>query len=241
VAVTPRDARDAEREASDAPEPALREILFPKRGLSATELLILANVLVFAALAAAWRADYLPELRHLTRSWWVDVRERGAYGWFLPTIFMHAGFGHLAGNLTALLAASGAVEFLTGSRGALATYLIAGFGASWLSYVGHGGPPLSVGASGAIFGLLGCAVSFIVRRRAAFSYAQRWKVGRVYLPLFVLLYLPVLAKADVHAHAGGFACGLLLGLLLPPHPRLARLAAADPMREEAAEPGEEGD
>jgi rhomboid protease GluP len=218
------------------PEPRLREVLFPKRGLSATEVLILANVFAFAGLVIAWRADYLPQLRQLTESWWRAVREHGAYGWFLPTIFMHAGLGHLAGNLTALLAASGAVEFLAGSRWALLTYLVSGLGAAWLSYTGHGSPPLSVGASGAIFGLLGCALSFLIRRRGMFNYAQRWKVGRVYLPLFVLLYLPVLAKADVHAHAGGFACGLVLGVLVPPHPRVPRLAEVDPLRDEVADP-----
>jgi rhomboid protease GluP len=229
----PPDPGAAEAEAP--PAPGLREILFPKRGLSATELLILANVAVFAVLATAWRAEYVNELRYWTNSWWHAVRENGAYGWLVPTIFMHAGFGHLAANLTALLAASGAVEFLAGSRWSLATYLISGLGAAIISYAGHGAPPLSVGASGAIFGLLGCTVSFLVRRRSSFNYRQRWKVGRVYLPLFVLLYLPVLGRADVHGHAGGFACGLLLGLFIPPHPRIARLAAFDPMREEPEE------
>ena len=218
-----------------APEPGLRDILFPKRGLSTTQILILVNVAVFAALATAWGADYAVELRDVTVSWWHAVRENGAFGWLFPTLFMHAGFGHLAANMTALLAASGAVEFLAGSRWALATYLLTGMGAAWISYAGHGSPPLSVGASGAIFGLLGFVGAFLVRRRARFNYRQRWKVGRVYLPLFVLLYLPVLGKADVHAHAGGFVCGLLLGVFAPPHPRIARLAAYDTMREEVAE------
>src|SRR5262245_65745152 len=131
-AADPPDLDDPDE--PDVPsEPGVRNILFPKRGLSATEILILANVAVFAALATAWRADYSVELRDVTVSWWHAVRENGAYGWFFPTLFMHAGFGHLAANLTALLAASGAVEFLAGSRWALATYLITGMGAAWVS------------------------------------------------------------------------------------------------------------
>ena len=231
---TPENAPDLESPdtGTTTSDPGLRDILFPKRGLSATEALILINILVFAALATIWRAEYLPELRWLTDSWWHDVREHGAYGLFFPTIFMHAGFEHLAANLTALLAGAAAVEFLAGSRWTLLAYLVTGMGAAAFSYWRHDAPPLSVGASGAIFGLLGCAVAFITRRRAMFTYRQSRKVLRVYVPLFILLFVPALARADVDAHVGGLACGLLLGFILPPHPRIARLAAADPMRDE---------
>lgn len=133
--------------------------------------------------------------------------------------------------MTALLVASGAVEFLVGGPWTLAAYLVTGLGAAWVSYVGHGAPPLSIGASGAILGLLGCTVSFIIRRRRMFNYAQRWKVWRVYVPLSILLLLPVLVNADVHAHVGGFACGLVLGLWLPPHERILKLAAVDSLRD----------
>lgn len=213
----------------------MREILFPKRGISATETLLAANVIVAAVLVVAWGSDYLPTLRATTAGWWRQVREGHAYAWWIPTLFLHAGPGHLGRNLMALLAASGAVEFLAGKRWTLAAYFITGLGGAWASYAGHDAPPLSVGASGAIFGLLGCAVSFIVRRRGTFNTAQRWKVWRVYVPLFVLLFLPAIANADVHAHAGGFATGLFLGVWLPPHPRIPRLAEVDPLRDDDAE------
>ncbi len=192
-------------------------------------------------LFAAWGADYVTNLRLLSGEWWHAVRERHAYGWMVPTIFLHASPGHLAANMTSLLAAAGAVEFLTGSRRTLAVYLLTGLAASWLSYVGHGAPPLSVGASGAIFGLLGCTVAFIIRRRHMLNLAQRWKVWRVYVPLFILLFLPALARADVHAHAGGFIAGLLLGPWMPPHPRVRLLAAVDTLEEEDALDEEEAE
>jgi len=171
-------------------------------------------------------------LHHWADRWWIAVRADRAYGWWLPTLFLHAGPGHLARNMIALLVAAGTVEFLVGGRWTLAAYLVTGLGGAWVSYVGHGSPPLSIGASGAILGLLGCVVSFIIRRRRMFNYAQRWKVWRVYVPLFVLLLLPVLVHADVHAHAGGFAWGLALGLWLPPHARIGKLAAVDSLRDE---------
>jgi len=217
------------REETEIEKTGVREVLFPKQGLSATEFLVAVNMTVWAALLAAWGRDYGPNLYAWTQSWWSAVRSDHAYGWWLPTIFLHAGPEHLARNMLALVAASGAVEFLIGGRWAIAAYLITGVGAAWVSYVGHGAPPLSVGASGAILGLFGCIVTFVIRRRREFNTAQRWKVWRVYVPLFVLLFLPVIANADVHAHAGGFACGLLLGLWLPPHTRVRALAATDPL------------
>ena len=213
----------------------LREALFPKRGLSATELLLAVNVIVAAALFLAWGRSYGVNLRHWADGWWSAVREDQAYGWWLPTIVLHAGFGHLARNMIALLAAAGATEFLVGGRWTLAAYLVTGLGAAWVSYVGHGAPPLSIGASGAILGLLGCTVSFIIRRHRMFNYAQRWKVWRVYVPLSALLLLPVLVNADVHAHVGGFVCGLVLGLWLPPHARIRQLATVDSLRDEDVE------
>ena len=179
--------------------------------------------------------DYGVNLRHWANVGWRAVHGDQEYGWWLPTIFLHAGPGHLARNMIALLAASGAVEFLAGGRWTLAVYLVTGLGAAWVSYAGHGAPPLSVGASGAVLGLFGCTVSFIIRRRRLFNYVQQWKVWRVYVPLFILLLLPTLVNADVHAHVGGFACGLVLGLLLPPHARIRKLAAVDPSGEEEVE------
>lgn len=220
---------------------SLRGVLFPKQGFSATELLLAANVTVAALLFALLGSRYAFALREWAGARWIDVHTHGAYGWFLPTLFLHAGPGHLASNLLALIGAAGAVEFLMGGGWAVAIYLLTGIGAAWISYTGHGGPPLSIGASGAILGLVGCAVSFIVRRRRLFNYAQRWKVWRVYVPLVLLVFLPTLVHADVHAHTGGFVCGFALGFFVPPHRRVALLAAEDSLRDEEGEavPAEE--
>ena len=44
--------------------------------------------------------------------------------------------------------------------------------------------------------------------------------------------MPPGTNADAHAHLGGFALGLLLGLIVPPHPRVPRLAAVDPLADD---------
>jgi rhomboid protease GluP len=213
----------------------LRDVLFPKRGVSATEILLFLNLAVAAALLARWGGSYMLDLGAWALRSWNAVHDSGAYVWWLPTLFMHAGPEHLARNMIALLAGAGAVEFLMGGTWTIALYLLTGLAGAWASYAWHQHPPLSVGASGAIFGLLGATLTFIIRRRSAFVYAQRWKIWRVYVPLFILLFLPALANADASAHIGGFASGLVLGLWIPPHPRVRILAAVDPLADDDEE------
>ncbi len=189
--------------------------------------MLLLNIAVAAALLVLWGRDYTLDLGAWTKSAWDGVRSQRDYLWLLATIFVHANAEHLARNILALLAGAAAVEFLMGGTWTIAVYLLTGLAGAWSSFAWHDHPPLSVGASGAIFGLVGTTLTFIVRRRKMFAYAHRWKVWRVYVPLFVLLFLPALANADASAHLGGFALGLILGLVIPPHSRVRRLAAPD--------------
>lgn len=204
----------------EPPAPSLREILFPRRGLSATEGLILLNLLVSMVLIVALGSRYTLTVRDWTTEWWYAVAGHRAYFYWLFTIFMHAGPEHLGGNMISLLAGAGAVEFVAGKRWTVVVYVLTGVVGMVVSYWGHSGPPLSIGASGAVFGLLGAVVAFLIRRHRAFSLRQRWKSRRIYLPLFVALYLPSLLNADYFGHVGGLVAGLLLGFFLPPHRRL---------------------
>ena len=90
---------------------------------------------------------------------------------------------------------------------------------------------ISVGASGAIFGLAGVMAMFLLRYYRRFSPRQRWRARRIYGPLVVLLVLPALIQADYYAHIGGFLTGLLLGAWVPVDPAGDRLL--EPQVEEA--------
>lgn len=204
-----------EDEPPPPPEPSLRERLFPSRGFSAVEALFLVNLLVGAALVAVWKGAYGSELVAAMRDWHDAVRAPWDSWRMVPTLFIHAGFGHLARNMAALVAAGGTVEIFYGSRRTVLIYFFTGMMGALFSFFGHASPPLSVGASGAIFGLAGVTASFLVRYYPRFSGRQKWKTRRVYGPLFLVLVAPSLFQADYHAHIGGFLAGILLGLLLP--------------------------
>ena len=208
------------------PTSSIREVLFPRRGISATELVLLANLAVAGILLLLWGSGYLPQLRTTVMDWWRRVHDTGAYYLWIPTLFMHVGPGHLFRNLIALVAGAGASEFLMGPRRTIGLYLATGIAGAALSYFGHDRPPLSVGASGAAFGLAGAVLGFLVRRHRSFGYRQQWKARRVYLPIFVVFVGQSLLNADYLAHTGGFVSGVILGFILPPHARVAELSAA---------------
>jgi len=211
--------------------PSLREVLFPRRGISATEFLLLANIVTFAVLLVVLGSGYSPAILDHTTRWWSAISERHAFWWWIPTIFLHADIRHLANNMVALLVSAGAVEFLAGRLWTYLLYFITGLTGMVVSYMGHGGPPISIGASGAVYGLAGAAIVIVVRHRHGFTYRQRWKAWRVYVPLFFALVLPSLLQADYWGHAGGLISGVLIGFVVPPHPRILELGGSDAFAE----------
>ena len=203
-------------------------VVFPKGGISATEIILLVNILVAAILVLTWGENYTFELRSTVRSWWSHVRYGREIWWMLPTLFMHASPSHLFHNLVALLAGSAALEYLTGRVPTLWMYLVTGAAGAWLSYYGRDAAPLSVGASGAAFGLVGAVLAVLIRHRKKFPPRQQWKTRRVYFPLFVVFVGQSLLNADWRAHAGGFIAGILVGFLLPYRDRSSQTVPTNP-------------
>lgn len=197
------------------PPPGLADRLFPRSGFSGVELLLMSNILVAVGLLAVWQGGYGTELLTQLVHWHKQISRPWDFWRVVPTIFMHADAGHLMSNLVALLATGGAVEYFYGRRLTWFVYLTTGVMAAMFSYFGHARPPLSVGASGAIFGLAGVMVAFLFRFYRRFSRRQRWRTRRIYAPLALLLVLPAMVRADYYGHAGGFLTGILLGLWLP--------------------------
>lgn len=221
-ALSPSSAADPAAAPSEATRPGLPTAIWGP-GLSVTQVLVLANLVISSLLVWAWRDAYTENL------WLFSGRLRAQLfqGWvpvlFVP-LFLHASSGHLLGNMVGLTAAGSAVEEFYGRFRTLVLYLLAGLCGAAFSLL-RAKPVLSVGASGAIMGLYGVTLMFLLRYRGRFSARQRWKTTRVYFPLLVLALLPSLFAADFFSHAGGFVAGLLLGLLIPP--RADRLPRAE--------------
>jgi membrane associated rhomboid family serine protease len=136
----------------------------------------------------------------------------------LGAIFLHGGLLHLASNLYGLYALGRLVEQLFGSLRMLVIFVAAGAAGSVASAIWGEAARMSVGASGAVFGLLGAALAIMLRLRGVFPEAWRRQVMFNLLVVIALnLYIGYSVKmVDNAAHMGGLAGGALLGLLLVP-------------------------
>ncbi len=142
----------------------------------------------------------------------------------LSHMFLHGGIGHLFGNMLFLFFLGLLVEGATGRRLFLASYLLAGFGATVASLAVHWGSiGGSLGASGAIAGLMGLYTVLYGRRKVrffywAFIYFDYVKKPAIWLlPAwlgwsFLQFFLDSAGNVAYEAHIGGIVTGVLLAL-----------------------------
>lgn len=133
----------------------------------------------------------------------------------LTAMFLHGGALHLAFNMYALLQAGLLVTQLFGNLGFLIIYLGAGLAGNALSlhYAGQAG--VSVGASGAVFGVAGALLVAVLQHRGRFPIGRprQLLVSMGVFIVFSLLY-GLKDGIDNAAHVGGLLAGALAGWLL---------------------------
>jgi rhomboid protease GluP len=131
--------------------------------------------------------------------------------WRLVTaMFLHAGLLHIGMNMWCLVDLGPEVESLFGTTKFIVFYLVTGVLGFVLSvFISPFG--MSVGASGAITGLIGILIG------ASFHHGHLGKEYRsrlwkwvIYIAIFGIFF-----HADNAAHFGGLASGLALGYLVP--------------------------
>jgi membrane associated rhomboid family serine protease len=139
--------------------------------------------------------------------------------WRLITItLVHGGLFHLLMNMYALWIVGPLAEALYGRVTFLAIYLLSAVGGSLASYLVF--PGISVGASGAIFGLFGLIfVSTYVHKPLMRSQARALtsQIGLlIVLNLVIGFGIASFAPIDNAGHIGGLLVGAALGFLIPP-------------------------
>ncbi len=134
----------------------------------------------------------------------------------LTSVFLHSGFAHLALNMISLYFLGSFAEVQFGSSRFLALYLVSGIagGLAYL-YFDSSDPRPAVGASGAIFGLLGGVFGFTLRR-GTFSL-QNPIIAQLLLLTALNLFLGAsIPNVSNTAHVGGLVGGLVYGWLFAP-------------------------
>jgi rhomboid protease GluP len=131
----------------------------------------------------------------------------GEYYRLLTSSFLHANFTHLFFNMYSLFNVGPIVASIFGEAGFLLIYLLSGISGSLFSYWFNPAP--SVGASGAIFGLVGALVSFSVLNNQGGLFAQLFLI--VLVNAVYGFFVPMI---DNWGHLGGFVMGCLVGAIL---------------------------
>jgi membrane associated rhomboid family serine protease len=206
------------------------QVLFAQRLIAAirsparaTRALLAVNAAVFLGvfvLPYAWGVapadhDLARDVFTLALGAKIDALLQGGQLWRLfSALFFHAGLLHLALNLMALNFLGQVFEGVFGVGRFVLVFFVAGLGGSLASWAFSDNP--SVGASGAIFGVLGGVAVFGVRHRAALGGPLR-RHFLVNPLLWIVLNVGagfLIPRIDNAAHGGGLVTGVLLTALL---------------------------
>lgn len=143
--------------------------------------------------------------------------QAGEWWRLLTATFLHGGVIHLGLNMLALWTVGPLLERIYGRMQFLLIYLVSGLAGSLMSLHYAAQTKVSVGASGAVFGIVGALVVGV--------YQHRHQLPRQFVRPLVGGMLPFLgyslamgasqAHIDNGAHVGGLLAGALVALALP--------------------------
>jgi len=195
--------------------------------------LIIANVLVFfyqvslpprAEQAFVFANATIPN--HIAQFLAGYVSFSVAFQPLFTSMFLHAGFMHLLGNMLFLWIFGDNVEDYFGHAGYLVFYIVCGIGSGLLHVLFNFHSPLpAIGASGAISGVMG-AYAVLYPRNQILTF---FFIFLVPIPAFIILgywfvlqflagvgQLGTVARSGVAfwAHIGGFLMGMVITLVL---------------------------
>lgn len=168
--------------------------------------LIIINIFLF--IVSVLRGDLLYNegafsLRYLLQDgqWWR----------FITSMFLHADMDHLIGNMLMLYMSGELVEKYLGKQRYVILYFFGGISGSLLYAVyefATGRYADSIGASGAVFAIIGALLVIVIRNRGRYGDIT---VGRMGLMIVYMIYMGVhTSNVNNAAHIGGLLGGMML-------------------------------
>lgn len=158
------------------------------------------------------------------------VLERGEWWRIFTAPLLHASLSHIIGNVLVMLFAAMTLERLMGRAWLAATFVVSALGGAIGSLAMNAPQTVTVGASGAIMGLLAMVLAASLHY-AAHDNAKRlrWIAFRLMIPSLIPF---AGSNTDYNCHLGGAVAGGLMGFALlvawpedEDRPRLGRLMA----------------
>ncbi|KIG18787.1 rhomboid family serine protease [Enhygromyxa salina] len=211
------EAREAEVRRQQAREQAKVEAGQPRPAPWLTYVLIGLNALVWVVMVSLGVDPYEPSTDALIEFGGnFGIRTSNGQWWrLLTSMFLHGGIYHIGFNLYFMWVIGRLSEQIYGPSAYAVIYFASGMLASMLS-VAWEPAAVSVGASGALFGVFGALMGFTIRRRGVLPQAFVVSVKRNALMLIGLnaVVAVVVPGIDIAAHVGGLVAGVGLGYLI---------------------------
>jgi rhomboid protease GluP len=189
------------------------KFLIPRREHFTTAILIDVNLIIFIIMVFSGISIVSPTGRELLEIGAVRRSEvlQGEYWRLFTAMFLHGGLMHIVMNAFGIGITCGILEPVFGKWKLLVAYLVSGIGGSLASIYWHENI-ISVGASGAIFGMIGLMIALLITRKDG-------GFRGIYLILIGLyggvnLLLGIAGGIDNAAHIGGLLTGIFIGIIL---------------------------
>ena len=171
-----------------------------------TILLVITNIAVY--IFCTIQGNVLYNMGSLSV---VDIIDRHDYYRILTSLFLHANPQHIWGNMIFLAALGDMLERSIGHGRFFTIYMLAGIGGNLLSMgreLVTGQFCSTVGASGAVFGLIGALLLLICRNNGTYGEVS---LRRMILALVYLFYSGMQSETTNNAaHLGGFVVGFIV-------------------------------
>ncbi len=177
----------------------------------AVKHLLIINVLVFVAMWTPAIGPYLQQYGML-----FPIGSGYFHVWQIVTyMFLHAGFGHIFFNLFALWMFGQSIENFWGTRRFTMYYFLTGIGAALLHMlIGGGGAP-TLGASGAVYGILLAFGMMFPERQIMLLFPPIPMKAKYFVAIFGVIELVsgisrTSSNVAHFAHLGGMLVGYIL-------------------------------
>lgn len=172
--------------------------------------LVIINMIIFVACMFTGDKIYNQGMSDI-----VSVLENGQWYRAFTAMFLHADMEHILSNMLVLYILGEIVERAMGHTKYFIIYIFSGIGGSisslYLNYL-LGDTVSSLGASGAVFGMIGALLFILIRNKGKM---ETMSIGRVLFYIGASIYLGLRSSnVDNMAHLGGLISGFILAILL---------------------------
>ncbi|WP_107943336.1 rhomboid family intramembrane serine protease [Metasolibacillus sp. FSL H7-0170] len=133
----------------------------------------------------------------------------GEWWRMITSMFLHAGFLHILFNMFSLFLFGPELEKIAGKMRFLTIYFLAGIFGGIVTFVTQDADYASVGASGAIFGIIGAFGGLLFYMRHVMP-----QLRQIILPIIVISVIMTFLQPNINiaSHLGGLVTGFALGL-----------------------------